>query len=142
MKEVKFKAKRVYDNEWVFGDRVQGASGKIYIFDYDDIVGNSHINEVNPETVCEFMGLKDSKGVEVFDGDKFQDDGECEHESGYLLVEWNEEESRFQLNVYDYPISYGEGSQEIFGDEIERVDENVVDMSSISEFEVIGNIHD
>lgn len=134
-----FRAKRVDNNQWVFGDRVQGASGKMYIFDYDDINHTDlGIYEVIPETVGQFTQLLDSKGNRVYDGDKFEDTGE----SGYLLVEWNNEESRFQLNVYDYPISYGEVSQEVFGSEIERVDENVIDMSSVSEFEVIGNIHE
>lgn len=137
-----FRGKTVSQNEWVFGDRVQGASGKMYIFDYDDILGHSKIDEVIPETVGQFIEQLDSKGNRIYVGDKFQDQGECECESGYLLVEWNKEESRFELNVYDYPISYGEGSQEVFGSEIECVDENVIDMSALSEFEIIGNIHE
>lgn len=65
-----FRAKRVDNNQWVFGDRVQGASGKMYIFDYDDINHTDlGIYEVIPETVGQFTGRKDIDGVDIYNGD-------------------------------------------------------------------------
>lgn len=69
----KFRAKRVDNNQWVFGDRVKGASGKMYIFDYDDINHTDlGIYEVIPETVGQFTGVTDVNVAKVFGGDKIK----------------------------------------------------------------------
>lgn len=60
--ELLFRGLRKDGEGFVYGDRVQGASGKIYIFDYDDI------HEVIPESVGQFTGLKDKNGVKIFEG--------------------------------------------------------------------------
>ena len=55
---------------------------------------------------------------------------------------WNEEEARFQVDVYGYTMSFDENSQEIYSNEIELVDENIFNMSDLATFECvkIGNI--
>lgn len=135
---IKFRGLRANGNGWVYGYIQPHTNPELLdILQLNDDHDWTRYR-VKPKTVGQFTGLKDKNDVEIFEGDKFEDIGE----SGFLLVEWNNEESRFQLNVYDYPMSYGEGSQEVFGSEIELVDENVIDMSCVSEFEVIGNIHE
>lgn len=83
---IKFKAKRKKDGAWVFGDYGKAFFG--YGTDGSDIVDtistlnknekgnlNSECWEIIPETLCQFTGLIDSNGVEIY-GDDLRTDGE------------------------------------------------------------------
>jgi len=94
--------------------------------------------EVLPDTVGQYVGKKDFNGDYIFDGDKFKG----EEDRGYYLVVWNPIEARFQVDYYGYSMHHGEGSQEIYSDYVDLVDENVYEMSYLSEMEIIGNIHE
>jgi len=98
-----------------------------------------HHSEVIPESVHRFTGLYDFHKIEMWEGDKFENEDDSD---GFLLVVWNEEEARFQVDVYGYTMSFDENSQEIYSNEIELVDENIFNMSDLATFECvkIGNI--
>jgi len=98
-----------------------------------------HHSEVIPESIHRFTGLFDYFKAEIWEGDKFKDEDDI---AEYYLVEWNDILSRFQVNAYGYSISYGEGSQEIYSNDIELVDENIFDMDELNSFGLIkiGNI--
>lgn len=65
MREIKFKAKQLNSGEWFEGDLVH--LGNRVCIGGDNI--KDGITDVDPETVCQFTGLTDCKGKEVWEGD-------------------------------------------------------------------------
>lgn len=88
MREIKFKAKRLDDNSWVFGYFYE-ENGNTYIIENRQKESKLNRNltyQVDPSTVCQFTGLKDCKGNDVWEGDMIK--------SPYLenvaTVEWDD----------------------------------------------------
>ena len=64
IENIKFKAKSFLDGAWVQGDLVHKEDGAICI-----LRNGFNVSEVDPSTVCQFTGLKDCKGNEIWEGD-------------------------------------------------------------------------
>ena len=66
MRTILFKAKKLSDGKWVKGSLVKTPFGT-FIEWYEDSVCNKE--EVDSSTVCQFIGLTDCEGNEVWEGD-------------------------------------------------------------------------
>lgn len=74
--DIKFKAKRLDGKGWVEGSLIRSTAGikeRAYIVDSFSSMSDYSVIGVDPSTVCQFTGLKDCKGREVWEGDILQD---------------------------------------------------------------------
>jgi hypothetical protein len=66
MRSILFKAKKLSDGKWVKGSLVKTPFGT-FIEWYEDSICNKR--EVDTDTVCQFTGLKDCEGNEIWEHD-------------------------------------------------------------------------
>lgn len=117
--DIKFKAKALNSGEWVEGDLVHRITDTcIAIKDMDDIV----YYPVDPSTVCQFTGMKDCKGEEIFEHDLI-------HFVGYeptAEVIWSEDDYAFMttsdMNLFllSDVIDVGNGKIEVVGNKFDK----------------------
>ena len=97
IENIKFKAKKTLDGKWIKGDLVHHKdSDNVWITDYE----NQLTSPVEPTTVCQFTGLKDCKGNEIFEHDLI-------HFVGYkptAEVFWSEEDYAFVVASENEPL--------------------------------------
>ena len=71
-RNIKFKAKRLDNGEWVEGSLVKSylnSKEQAYIIPIFNRTGDIKIVEINPSTVCMFTGFKDREGNEIYEHD-------------------------------------------------------------------------
>lgn len=69
IENIKFKAKRLDNQEWVKGDLIHSTNYIGIGYPSDVFSDVPIVHRVNPETVCQFTGLKDCEGKELFEND-------------------------------------------------------------------------
>lgn len=115
MREIEFRAKainrdpnREYRTNYKNGDWVYGLIEKLPFYNENgekffekdcahmrNIGGVSDI-DVDENTICEYIGLKDKNGNEIFEGDIFEVEDE-----GYFVIQWSGA-GYFELQFYGY----------------------------------------
>lgn len=91
IEDIKFKSKRLDNGEWVKGDLVHSTSYVGISYPSDEFSDVPIVHRVDPSTVCQFTGLKDCEGKEVWNHDLLQSQG-----TGVIYeVSWSQQEGGF-----------------------------------------------
>lgn len=72
IENIKFKAKRLDGKGWVEGSLIRSTAGikeRAYIVDNFSSMSDYGVIGIDPSTICQFTGLKDCEGNEVWEGD-------------------------------------------------------------------------
>ena len=112
IENIKFKAKRLDNNTWVEG-YFYAECGNTYIIEdrqNESMLNRNEAHQVDPSTICQFTGMKDEKGNEIWEGDIIKDP--------YLgkerTIEWNNHLCSFtaldEINSSDKPLGALVGS--------------------------------
>lgn len=122
IENIKFKAKRLDDNSWVFGYFYE-ENGNTYIIENRQKESGLNRNlayQVDPSTVCMFTGLKDCEGKELFENDLIHFVG---HKPIGKVI-WSEE---------NYAFMVASGNESLYW---------LSDVQEIGKIEIVGNKFD
>lgn len=92
VENIKFKAKRLDNNTWVEG-YFYVECGNTYIIEdrqSESMLYRNEAHQVDPSTVCQFTGLRDTNDVPIFEGDiiNFGGEGEVVFKDGAFSVKF------------------------------------------------------
>lgn len=134
MREIKFKAKRKDNQEWVYGYLIKSPFENYYIYPILDKRyknwEHSPLVQVIPKTICEYTGLKDKNGVEIYENDIIRHKTIYSDEIGKDTVFFNEDYGTFEA-----AINGNKKDSEVLGFYLSR-------LSIDTNYEVIDNLYD
>lgn len=102
IENIKFKAKRLDNQEWVEGNLKTSKSGNAMIIPIE----YSGAYPVEPTTVCQFTGMKDKTGNDVWEGDLVRKSYELLDIDNLYEVIYIEEDGAFAFKCINKADNY------------------------------------
>lgn len=102
IENIKFKAKRLDNQEWVEGNLKTSKSGNAMIIPIE----YSGAYPVEPTTVCQFTGMKDKTGNDVWEGDLVRESYELLDIDNLYEVIYIEEDGAFAFKCINKADNY------------------------------------
>ena len=130
MREILFRAKRLTDRKWAYGDFTEVVGDCPRILSNEDVT----MYAVIPETVGQYTGLKDKNGKKIFEGDIVRLTDEHNEMEWTAVVVFGNPNGDYNWGWQLNAIEEFDGNKDIL---------LWVDMEESGAYcEIIGNIHD
>ena len=82
-RQIKFKAKRLDNDQWVEGDLIHSTSYVGISYPSDEFPDVPIVHRIDPSTICQYTRLKDKDGKEIWEHDILVWQGEDEYTIEY-----------------------------------------------------------
>lgn len=133
------------DGQWYSGDLAHSLDGKLNILGFveeeEGKMGFTGVHQIDPASVCQFTGILDKNGKEIYEGDVLRSDEypysdleDGKRDNYFAVVYYHEEYARFVTVTIKNPVSTVCGISEGNHGDVSR--------DEMMDFEVVGSIHD